>query len=216
MEDFFDVLKKTGKQPIKNLSELKENDLYIIENDTDVVEVFIPQLLNEKGLLISELAKLTGTSRQYITSVIRNKMRPGIDFALKVSFVLGEPIENIFKLTENYWFTPVKLAGDSPVYIDLFHMQLIDSAEKRRRIQEDKFEYFNKTTKEKYSKAEYEKMLKSYVDQKIQTKDEKNKEDDSTLFKNELKTEFSCNYSKIYKKIGRKMTPYSLDMYKRW
>ncbi|WPQ59650.1 helix-turn-helix transcriptional regulator [Paenibacillus polymyxa] len=215
MEEFFDVLKKTGKQPIKNLSELKKNDLYIIENDTDVVEVFIPQLLKEKGMLISELAKLTGTSRQYINSVIRNKMRPGIDFALKVSFVFGEPVEKIFKLTEDCWFTPVK-SGDSPVYIDLLHMQLIDSAEKRRRIQNDNLEYFNEKTKQTYTKADYEKMLKSYVDQKIQSKEEKNKDNDSILFKNELKTEFSRNYSKIYKKIGRKMTPYSLDMYKRW
>jgi transcriptional regulator with XRE-family HTH domain len=221
---FFHLLKENGVQEIKSLSELKENDLYIIEDDETVVDMILPQVLKDKGLLISDLAKLTGISRQNINAVIRNKMRPGIDFVLKVSFVLGEPIEKLFKLTENAWVKPFKVGRDSTVFLDVLHLRLLDNTQKRKQIQHSKAEYFNKKTKETYSKITYEKMLKEYVNINIDNKEKEILKQEPNLGRNalnslaieELKNEFNSDYSKIYKKLGQKFVPYSLDVNKRW
>ena len=83
-----------GKK-FNSLEELKELGLYIIDEDEIVVENNIEEKCKERGMSISDLAKLTGLSRQNINAVTKNKMKPGIDFALKCSYVLNVPVEDI-------------------------------------------------------------------------------------------------------------------------
>jgi SPX domain protein involved in polyphosphate accumulation len=66
------------REKINSLSELKEKGLCIIDEDEPTVENHIMQILKEKGLLVSDLAKLTGISRQNINAVVKNKMKPGV------------------------------------------------------------------------------------------------------------------------------------------
>lgn len=211
-------------EAVKDLEELKERGLYIIEDDDIVVEMLLPQVLKEKGLQISDLARLTGISRQNINAVIRNKMKPGIDFVLKVSFVLGEPIEKLFALTDNAWVKPYKVGRDSTVFFDALNFRLVDNSVKREKIKQTGAEYFNKETKETYSKNEFQKMLKAYVEKNLARKEEEIRADDPELSRTsvnsfaveELKQEFNSQYSKIYKKLGEKFEPYTLNTSKRW
>ncbi|MFF2531551.1 helix-turn-helix transcriptional regulator [Brevibacillus sp. NPDC058079] len=222
--DYFAELKTNGKQKIANLEELKEKGLYIIEDDEIVVEMLLPQVLKEKGLLISDLAKLTGISRQNINAVIRNAMKPGVDFVLKVSHVLGEPIDKLFKLRENAWVKPFKIGRDSSVFVDVLHLEVVDNSMKRQAIKSTGKEYFHKNTKETFSKKEYEQMIKTYVEQHVEEKEKEISKKEPKLSRNtinshaveELKQEFNNDYSKIYKKIGERFEPYTLNTSKRW
>ncbi|WPS85459.1 helix-turn-helix transcriptional regulator (plasmid) [Brevibacillus halotolerans] len=222
--DYFLELKSNGKQKIKNLAELKEKGLYIIEDDEIVVETLLPQVLKEKGLLISDLAKLTGISRQNITAVARNTMKPGIDFVLKVSYVLGEPIDKLFKLHDNAWVKPFNVGRDSSVFLDVLHMEVVSNAVKRQAIKSTGKEYFHKKTKETYTKNVYEQMIKSFVEQHLAEKEKDvNKKNPklsqktvNSLAVEELKHQFNNDYSKIYKKLGERFKPYTLNTSKRW
>lgn len=210
-------------EAVKDIKELKERGLYIIEDDEIVVEMLLPQVLKEKGLQISDLARLTGISRQNINAVIRNKMKPGIDFVLKVSFVLGEPIDNLFTLTDNAWVKPYKVGRDSTVFYDALNSRLVDNAVKREQIKQTGAEYFDKETKQTYTKTKFQSMLKAYVEKNLVHKEQEIRTDDPELSRTsvnsfaveELKQEFNSKYSKIYKKLGEKFEPYTLNNSKR-
>lgn len=204
------------REKINELSELREKGLCIIEDDMITVKNNILTVLEQKDLLISDLAKLTGISRQNINAVVRNKMKPGIDFVLKVSFVLGVPAEELFSLTDDAWIKPYKHERDATLYIDLVNLEIVDTKEKRKAIAESNHEYFQVETGELLTKDEYEARLKEYIDQNREYKQETLKEEDEELTVNqikslaveELKSEFNSNYSKIYKKLGRRIVPY--------
>jgi len=204
------------RERINELSELREKGLCIIEDDMITVKNNILTILDQKDLLISDLAKLTGISRQNINAVVRNKMKPGIDFVLKVSFVLGVPAEKLFHLTDDAWIKPYKHERDATLYIDLVNLEIVDTKEKRKAIAETKHEYFQVETGELLTKEDYESRLKDYIDQNRVYKQDTLKEEDDELTVNqikslaveELKSEFNSQYSKIYKKLGRRIVPY--------
>ncbi|WCF11759.1 helix-turn-helix transcriptional regulator (plasmid) [Paenibacillus thiaminolyticus] len=202
-------------EKINNLAELKERGLYIIEDDESMVENYLLQVLKDKGLNPSDLAKLTGISRQNINAIIHNKMRPGIDFVLKISYVLGEPIESLFKLTENAWVIPYKGEKDSSVYIDVFRLEIVDNSEKREQIKKTGEEYFDRETNQTYTKEEYASMQKLHIEKHLAKREESLSTKHPKLSKtiinsyaiDELKKEFNSRYSKIYKKLGYRFQP---------
>lgn len=207
-------------EKINDLSELKERGLYIIEDDDIVVETKLPQVLKEKGLITSDLAKLTGISRQNINAVIRKKMKPGIDFALKTSYVLGVPVEELFTLTEEAWVKPYKVGADISVFVDVINLIVLDNRIKKALLKKDACEYVDVTTGQKLTKQEYDSLLKQYIAQ--------NKEQQEDLVKKanpkmspkrvksvaveNLKREFRLKYSRIYKRLGEKIQPYVLKV----
>ena len=160
-------------EKINDLSELKERGLYIIEDDEIVVETKLPQVLKEKGLITSDLAKLTGIARQNINAVIRKKMKPGIDFALKTSYVLGVPVEELFTLTKAAWITPYKIGADIPVFVDVINLIVLDNRIKKALLKKDACEYFDVTTGQKLTKQEHDLLLKEYIAQNKELEEEK-------------------------------------------
>lgn len=210
-------MSKAGyREKINSLDDLKKEGLCLIEDDIVVVENRISKVLEEKKLLVADLAKLTGISRQNINAVIHKRMKPGIDFALKISYVLGVPVEELFSLTEDAWVIPYKYDRDTTLYLDIVNMEKVDAKEKRRAINETGYEYVNVETGELITKEERDARLREYIEKHFAEKEKEIREEDDTLSTNqvrsiateELRKEFNQMYSKIYKKIGKKIEPY--------
>lgn len=54
----------------------------------------------EKGLRQEDLAKLLGVTRQTILAIENNKYNPTLELAMKMSRLLGKPLEEVFYLNE--------------------------------------------------------------------------------------------------------------------
>lgn len=207
------------REKIDSLAELKQKGLCIIDEDEATVENHIMTILKEKGLLVSDLAKLTGISRQNINAVVKNKMKPGVDFALKVSHVLGIFVEELFTLTESAWVKPYKQERDSTLYVDVVKLMILDNTAKKEEIAVNGFEYINQDTKEYMSRDEHAELLKEYLNTHTPAKVEELKEEGSDLStvkltsqaKEELRNEFNEKYIRVYKKLGERIQPYVIN-----
>ena len=205
---------------INTIDELKERGLCVIDDEEITLDNNLAIILKNKGLSLSDLAKITGISRQNINAVIKNKMKPGVDFALKVSYVLDVPIEEIFVLLENAWMEPFKQERDETLYLDTLNNEIINNAIKRERIESTKYEYYNVKKNQFLTKEQKDTLLRKYIDtntvKKIVEikKNEKNEELTINQIKStaieELKAEFSKDVVKIYKRLGKPIIPYKL------
>lgn len=209
-------------EKINDLSELKNRGLYIIDDDEITVKTRIPQVLKEKGLIASDLAKLTGISRQNINAVVKNNMKPGIDFALKTSFVLGKSVEELFELTANAWIKPFKIGSDISVFIDVIHHIILDNRIKKALLQQDPSEFIELKTGKRFTKQEHDALLRTYISDNKDKEEERIKKTNPKLSLNKIKSmaiknlqqEFRLNYSRIYKRLGEKIQPYVLKAVK--
>lgn len=207
------------REKLESLAELKQMGLCIIDEDQTTVENHIMKTLQEKGLLVSDLAKLTGISRQNINAVVKNKMKPGIDFALKVSHVLGISVEELFTLTDNAWVKPYKQERDSTLYVDVVNLIILDNTAKKEEIAVDGSEYFNQDTEEYMSRDEHAEILKEFLKKNTPAKVEELTGESSDLSttkltsqaKDELRKEFNETYVKVYKKLGERIQPYVIN-----
>lgn len=203
------------RKKIHSLDELKAKGLCIMDGD-ETVEISILDLLKEKGLLISDLSKVTGISRQNINAVVKNKMKPGVDFALKVAYVLGVKVEDLFKLTDQAWVKPYKEERDATLYLDTFAMEIVDSIEKKEDIKKTGYEYWDRSIYSLITKEEYTIRLRDYLDQhtpeKMNDLKTKNRGLSTTKLNSlaieALKEEFHQQYQKRYKKLGERIEPY--------
>lgn len=58
----------------------------------------LKELRARDGINQTELAKLTGVSRQTISLIERGEYTPSVIIAMKISQVFKEPLENVFSL----------------------------------------------------------------------------------------------------------------------
>lgn len=159
------------KKQLKNLSDLKSLGLWIIEDDQETVKNRLLEILKEKGLIISDLSKLTGISRQNINAVIRNKMKPSVEFVLKVSFVLGlDKVDDIFSLTEDAWVKPYRQERDATIYVNMIDMTMVDTKQKRLEIKKSGHEYYHVETRELFTKEEREELLRKYLEEHLESR----------------------------------------------
>lgn len=159
------------RKKINDLSELEKEGIIIIDDEDDTIIINLEEILEEKGLLISDLSKLTGISRQSINAVIRKKMKPSIEFVLKISYVLGiKEVDGIFQLSDKAWVMPYYHERDTTMYINLADMTIVDSRQKKKEIDETGFEYFNLESGEKLTKNEHDQRLRTYLKDNIDNK----------------------------------------------
>lgn len=208
-----------GNIKIKNLDDLKNQGFIIAEDDEPVIENKIMEVLNKKGITVADLARISGISRQNINGVTKNKIKPGVDFALKISHILNVPVDELFVLKENAWTTYYKKGNDVSQYVDIVNMEIIDSKDRRDKINSDGFEYVNVLTGEKISSNEREKRLKEYIqshkqglisEYKNKYKKEYTSGQINTLVTDNLRTEFNEQYTQIYKRIQVRVNYYQL------
>lgn len=208
----------TKKRKIDSLDDLKKENLCIIDKSDKIVRNKILETLEEQGLIVSDLAKLTGISRQNINAVVKYKMKPGIDFALKVSYVLNKSVEELFTLSDNAWVKAHKdnVDRESTLYVDVVNLYIVNNACKKSEIKKTGFEFYDTVNKQYMTRKQFEQGQKAYVDTNVTEKVKHLKEEmpDESLNSiksqaiTELKNEYTEIYIPIYEKLGKRFTPY--------
>lgn len=55
-------------------------------------------LMQQKGLNITELAKLVGVQRSHMSNILADRKKPSIDLALRLSRVLGVTVNELMRM----------------------------------------------------------------------------------------------------------------------
>lgn len=219
-----DKSKKTEKKTepvnikLESLDDLKM-DGYIMLSDEPVITNKIINILEDKKIAPADLSKMTGISRQNINAVMKGKMKPGIDFALKIAYVLDMKVEEIFQLTQNAWVQTAKSSEESTLYLDIVELRIIDGKTRKDNISKDGLEYYDTVEKKLLVEDEFNKLLEEYIFDKIELaeqdvveelEDSNKKISDKiieSLAKKKLTSEFENTHVKRYVKLGKKTKP---------
>lgn len=194
-----------------------EKQGYCLYRERETVKNNIEKILGELNLTLSDLSRMTGISRQTLNAILKGKMKCGIEIALKISYVLNRPVEEIFYLTENAWIKPAKddELTDSSLYFNILTSTKMNNSYMRKEIEENNgAEFYHVETYEKISREEYNKRERAYIDSRkkelIETFLKKGIPISTakSLAVTQLKEEFSKIYAPIYYRIGVRFTPY--------
>jgi transcriptional regulator with XRE-family HTH domain len=83
----------TNQDDVRNARELDEGLIAAEENLVIDVQFLIQELLNEKGLTRTDLARLSGVSKARLTQMMRSEANPTLRTLAKVFHVLGDRLE---------------------------------------------------------------------------------------------------------------------------
>ncbi|HCL4480242.1 TPA: helix-turn-helix transcriptional regulator [Clostridium botulinum] len=203
---------------LNSIDELTKKGYLILEEGIPVSNK-IDKILRDKQITPADLSKMTGISRQNINSVMKGKMKPGVDFVLKVIYVLDTPIEEIFQLKESAWVSTAKSTEESTLYVDLVGLRIIDGKTKKEEIFSLGFEYYDTIEKKELTEEEFKNFLNEYIDDNLNiTVVEMSDQIDTdgrklsqksleALAKEKLKQTFEERYIKKYRKLAKKVTP---------
>lgn len=203
---------------LNSIDELIKKGYLLLEEGIPVSNK-IDKILRDKQITPADLSKMTGISRQNINSVMKGKMKPGVDFVLKVIYVLDTPIEEIFQLKESAWVSTAKSTEESTLYVDLVGLRIIDGKTKKEEIFSLGFEYYDTIEKKELTEEEFKNFLNEYIDDNLNiTVVEMSDQIDTdgrklsqksleALAKEKLKQTFEERYIKKYRKLAKKVTP---------
>lgn len=178
---------------IKNLNELEDYGYVILDKENSLTNN-IKKLLTEKGLSQSDLAVLSGISKQNISDIVQNKLKPGVDFALKIAKVLDVSVEELFELNDSAWCQIAKTKEGLSLFLDVYDMKIIDNNYKKFLISTG--EYISLKENRCISKAEYDERLRKFI---------KGNENKSLTRKDLIKLFEENVCSKRFKKLGKKI-----------
>lgn len=139
---------------------------YQIERKEPPVHNNMEAVMLKKRMTSAGLVKSTGISKQTMHAVLSGKMKPGIDFALKVSSVLGVPVEDLFTLNESAWETLITNDGKS-VYWDLAELELVERQDAKKLEGTQGVEYWDLEKESLISQDQYQNILDSALEERM-------------------------------------------------
>lgn len=151
---------------LEELGLLSERGI-VLDNEEQEVENTIFELLEEHRINISELARRTGLSRQLVNAVMIGKGKPGIDVALKIATVFGRKVEEIFRLTETAWLTPVRDKDNNALYLCTESQTIVTYKDRMQAIKDSGMYYREISTGARLDKGDLEKKMRDHVDRKV-------------------------------------------------
>lgn len=171
-----------------NIEELKQKGIILLDNEKPLMNNNLSKILLERNLLPIDIANLIGISRQAINSILNNNTKPSIEIALKLSYVLNIPVNEIFDLNTDYWFNNIinDNEKDKTYFFNTVTKEIMDSSEKKKFIKENKGEYYNKVDKKYISKQQRDFLLKKYIGDR---------------------EDFDNKYTKVFIKLVKKFKP---------
>lgn len=133
----------------ESLDEFEKMGFIFLDNHVlnNTIDNMLQEILIAKRITISELSRMTGVSKQVISKSITNNSKIGLDSAIKISYVLGTPIEEIFKLNQNAWVHVYIVEGQT-VYLNMQTLKMITNYEKNEYINSTGIKYLNRITNE--------------------------------------------------------------------
>lgn len=181
------------KRNYKSMTELNEAGLFISE-EGESIKINLETFMKSKNISAIEVCRKSGISRQAMNAILRGKMKPGLDFALKVAKCLQVSVEELFELTESAWEEIAKTTDDKTLFLDRINMEIVDGVEKREKEQ-DGFIYMDMMTNQVLTKPEYDKKWLEYIEKKT-----------SSHSKKEMEKHFKAIYGERYVKLVKKIT----------
>lgn len=145
---------------------------YDVEKKQQPVIIELDQAMQKYKISSMTLCKKTGISRQTMSAVLNGRMKPGVDFALKVSKVIGIPVEELFKLHDSAWETLVTEDSQS-IYWDLLTQELIERKDVKVIEEEHGVQYWCVEEERTMSESEYEEILANELEERMDEEIEK-------------------------------------------
>ena len=197
---------------LKNINELDKYNLVILDDLGINIDNKIQEILNKKGLTSADLSRMTGIARQNLNEILKGKLSPGVDFALKISIALGVNLAEVFQLKDNAWVR--RLSGDDGIlYLDLYSLEIKDGRV-NREIKNSK-DYIILEERKIIDEAEYKELFKKYYDENYniiyeeiakkhpyEVKQRKN-----WITKETINEKFNKVCTNRYKKLGVRLIP---------
>lgn len=144
---------KVYKQ-LTSLDELEELGLSFGTGEITVSN-HLEEAIKNKDISVGDLSELTGISRQTLHGIFTKNRRVGIDVALKLSYVLDIPVNELFYLNQDTWYSLVTDSEDLAIYIDHLNLNLINNqGRKQIEAKSGKEQFVNINTKEMKEKSE--------------------------------------------------------------
>lgn len=122
--------------------------------------------MRKKKITSMTLCKKTGITRQTMNVVLNGKMKPGVDFALKVSKVLQIPVEELFKLHDSAWESLVTEDSQS-IYWDVAKEAMIENKDVKKIEEVEGVQYWSLADEHLISAKEYEAILEKEMDERM-------------------------------------------------
>lgn len=145
---------------------------YRLEPTEPPVRCYVEEYLKARNITASELAERTGISRQTMHNILNDKYTPGVDLALKISKVLGVPVERLFYLTEDAWISRVKIKGERTLYLDVINLVLLDKEAIDEEIKSDPRTIYDQKTKTMITPEKMEAIINQELEETLKN-DEK-------------------------------------------
>lgn len=145
---------------------------YDIEKKQQPVIIKLEEAMLKQKITSMKLCKKTGISRQTMNAVLNGKMKPGVDFALKVAKVLQMNVEEIFALHDSAWETLVTEDSQS-IYWDVASEAMIEGKDVKHIEEEQGTEYWSTKESRLIKQDEYEKMVEKELAERMEEEIEK-------------------------------------------
>lgn len=200
---------------IKDVQELEAMGYVLMDDEEFSLENNILELLEERGIVPSAFADLIGTSRQSLNSILHQKTKPSVDFALRVAYALELPVESIFYIKKSSWVRQVKEYKDSAIFLQTKDLKIVGIREKNKEQNNNNAEYWDRKTGDLLTKKEYNSLYKEYAEKHVEKKQaiiaakqkELTRNEIVSMASQEIKSELEHKYPKLYKKIGIRFEP---------
>ncbi|MFY0521545.1 helix-turn-helix transcriptional regulator [Lysinibacillus sp. UGB7] len=204
-------------EKLDSVDTLKERGYVLVEDHKeDRVEHRIEELLEEYQLTGADIAALIGQTRQSINRAMLGTTIPSVEFALRLAFVLGKSVEDIFSLGgESLWVEKIIGSSNSYIYLQTKDLVILNKELRDEALAKNNAEYWNVQTNELLSREEYINRQKSYIQSQKAALMEELKATNPHLSNNErlsiaakqLREEFDTDYELLYKQVGRLYDP---------
>lgn len=145
---------------------------YDTEKKQQPVIIKLEEAMLKQKITSMKLCKKTGISRQTMNAVLNGKMKPGVDFALKVSKVLQMSVEDLFALHDSAWETLVTEDSQS-IYWDVAKMALIEGKDVKHIEEEQGVEYWSMKDSRLIKEAEYLELVEQATNERLEEEVEK-------------------------------------------
>lgn len=156
-----------GGLQIKSIEELKEKGYYIIEDEDELqtIETNLKQVIEDSGYTMTEIANFMGCTRAVLSNLIVNpKAMPTVK-ALKLSKILGKPVEELFTLKPDAWLNDCERTKTGVLLLNSETLEFVSRQQQWEETNRKGYGYVNRITGKKYSpqerQKEYNRILKS-------------------------------------------------------
>lgn len=188
---------------------------YRIESKEQPIENRMEEVMLKKRVTSSSLVKMTGVSKQTMHAIMNGKMKPGVDFALKVSTVLQVPVEELFSLNDSAWETLINDDGNS-IYWDLSALELVERHDIKKLEDEKGVEYWDVEQESLITDETYQQILETAMTERMDEEMEKARQEkvrrrDEKVFhrmaRESIEKDIETRYPKRFQRVVKRIKP---------